>query len=70
MNEEWALKAIRNREYIRDSKVFDIIKVTPNHCDNCYFEHYSICPHAICNSTNGGILVLNDVKTEQLRNKL
>lgn len=35
MNEEWALKAIRNGEYIRDSKVFDIVKVTPNHCDNC-----------------------------------
>lgn len=69
MNEKWALDAIAKREYIQKDKVFDIVKVTPKHCDGCYFEHYSKCPHAICNSKNGGILVLNNEKTERLRNK-
>lgn len=69
MNESWAIEAIKNKEYIKDNKVFDIVQVTPKHCDNCYFEHYNTCPHAICNSTNGGILILNDKKTEALRNK-
>lgn len=70
MNEKWALEAIRKGEYIRDNKVFDIVKVSPKHCDNCYFQYFNTCPHAICSSENGGILVLNASKTEDYCNKL
>ncbi len=64
MNERWALEAIDKGEYREGSKVFDIKKVTPNYCDGCYFQPKKVCPHEICNSRNGGILVLNEEKSE------
>lgn len=69
MNERWALEAIAKRELIWENQVFDIVKVTPNHCDGCYFEDKPKCPHQVCNSHNGGILILNKAKTKELATK-
>lgn len=67
MNEEWALESIKNRELVWKEQVFDIVKVNQKYCDGCYFKDKNTCPHAVCNSVGGGILVLNKEKTKKLK---
>lgn len=62
MNEQWALKAIEKGEVRVQGVIYDIVSQNSKLCDGCAFINRLTCPHQICNSGTGYILVKRGVK--------